>query len=57
MKEITCIRKIRNNPAFKDDTFEYRDMYNDIKTISFPKIWDMTEDDVEEYLMTESDRE
>lgn len=48
--EITCINKIASNG--KTDTFEYRDMYNDVQTVDFPTTWDMSEDDVEEYLTT-----
>lgn len=48
--EITCINKIYTGDKF--ETFEYRDMYNEIKTIDFPKAWDMSEDDVENYLMS-----
>lgn len=47
--EITCINKISSNDKY--DTFEYRDMYNDIKIITFPIIWNMTIDDVENYLL------
>ena len=46
--EITCINKIRSKEKY--DTFEYRDMYNDIKTIQFPSKWEMTDEEVEEYL-------
>jgi len=47
--EITCINKIYTGDKF--ETFEYRDMHNDIKTIDFPKAFEMTNEDVEEYLM------
>lgn len=48
--EITSISKIKSDG--KNDIFEYRDMYNDVKTISFPTTWNMREEDVEEYLTT-----
>lgn len=48
--EITCVRKISSD--MKSDYFEYRDMYNDVKTVDFPKSWQMTEEDVENYLQT-----
>lgn len=46
--EITGVLKIQTSNGF--DTFEYRDMYNDVKTISFPTVWLMDEKDVEDYL-------
>jgi len=49
--EITCINKIKSDG--KNDVFEYRDMYNDVKTITFPSVWAMTESEVEEYLTTD----
>ncbi len=46
--EITCVNKIKSDG--KTDTFEYRDMYNDVKTVTFPTTMDMSEEEVEEYL-------
>lgn len=50
--EITCVNKIKSDG--KTDTFEYRDMYNDVKTVSFPTTWAMTDEEVEEYLTTDN---
>lgn len=46
--EVTCVTKVYTNE--KADTFEYRDMYNDSKTIDFPIAWQMSVEDVEKYL-------
>lgn len=46
--EITCVSKISSNNKY--DLFEYRDMYNDVQTIEFPVSWEMTIEEVEEYL-------
>jgi len=46
--EITGVMKIQSNDKY--ETFEYRDMYNDTQTVTFPKNWDMTIEEVEEYL-------
>jgi len=48
VNEITGVNKIYSDK--KTDTFEYRDMYNDVKTISLPASWEMTLEEVEEYL-------
>lgn len=47
--EITGVMKISSNR--KCEIFEYRDMYNDVKTIEFPTTWQMTIEEVEEYLL------
>jgi len=51
--EITGVRKLGSDG--KMDLFEYRDMYNDVKTVSFPVFWSMTEEEVEEYLLPDED--
>jgi len=50
IEEVTCVNKIYSDN--KRDTFEYRNMYNDVKTIDFPSSWSMTIEDVEKYLST-----
>lgn len=47
--EITYVNKISSNNKY--DVFEYRDMYNDVKTIEFLISWEMTIEEVEEYLI------
>lgn len=48
MDEVTCVNKIHTNG--KMDTFEYRDMYNDPKTVTYPSSWEMTVEQVEKDL-------
>lgn len=54
-QEITGVRKIGSDG--KTDTFEYRDMYNDVQIVTFNAMWKMTEEEVEEYLLPDADPE
>lgn len=42
------VTKIRQTE--EEDIFSYRDDYNEEKTVRFPRMWGMTEEEVEEYL-------
>lgn len=47
--EITCVNKVYSDG--KSDVFEYRDMYNDVKTITVPTKWGFDEDEAEKFIL------
>lgn len=45
---VVNVIKIQQNEV--EDTFTYRDEYNDEKVVRFPRNWEMTEQEVENWL-------